>query len=61
MQVLDRNPEFNQMLSNPEVLRESMRLAANPVSLLSMVLQTLLCYLWFLLQPLAQVLAQDRM
>ena len=29
--VMDRNPEFRQMLSNPEVLRESMRLAANPV------------------------------
>ena len=28
---MDRNPEFRQMLSNPEVLRESMRLAANPV------------------------------
>ena len=35
MQVLERNPEFNQMLNNPEVLRESMRLAANPVSLRS--------------------------
>ena len=33
LQVLERNPEFNQMLNNPEVLRESMRLAANPVSL----------------------------
>ncbi|CAK0751892.1 hypothetical protein CVIRNUC_002103 [Coccomyxa viridis] len=29
-EVMDRNPEFRQMLSNPEVLRESMRLAANP-------------------------------
>lgn len=35
LQVLDRNPEFGQMLNNPDMLRESMRLAANPVSISS--------------------------
>ena len=29
---MERNPDFAQMLNNPQLLRESMQLAANPVS-----------------------------
>ena len=31
-QMMERNPDFAQMLNNPQLLRESMQLAANPVS-----------------------------
>ena len=31
MQLLERNPEFAQVINNPQLLRESMQLAANPV------------------------------
>ena len=31
-QIMEANPEFGQMLNDPEMLRQSMRLAANPVS-----------------------------
>lgn len=28
---MERNPEFAQIMNNPQLLRESMQLAANPV------------------------------
>jgi len=34
-QVMAANPDFAQMLNNPEMLRESLRLATNPVRMLS--------------------------
>ena len=34
-QVMAANPDFAQMLNNPEMLRESLRLATNPVCMLS--------------------------
>jgi hypothetical protein len=30
-QLTERNPEFAQLLNNPEILRESMRVMSNPV------------------------------
>jgi hypothetical protein len=36
---MNSNPEFAQLLNNPEMLRESLRMAANPVR----VKHTLLC------------------
>ena len=30
-QVMNSNPEFAQLLNNPEMLRDSLRMAANPV------------------------------
>ena len=29
-QLMDRNPELNHMLNNPEVLRQTMEIARNP-------------------------------
>jgi hypothetical protein len=31
-QLTERNPEFAQLLNNPELMRESMRIMSNPVS-----------------------------
>ena len=35
---MDRNPEFAQVLNNPQQLQEAMQAAANPVSYLPTVL-----------------------
>ena len=32
MQLMDRNPEFAQVLNNPQQLQEAMQAASNPVS-----------------------------
>ena len=32
LQLMDRNPEFAQVLNNPQQLQEAMQAAANPVS-----------------------------
>ena len=31
LQIMERNPEFAQILNDPQLLRESMQLATNPV------------------------------
>ncbi len=35
--AFQRNPELNQMLSNPEVLRQSMEIASNPAMMQEMM------------------------
>lgn len=37
LQLMDRNPEFAQVLNNPQQLQEAMQAASNPVSSISAV------------------------
>ena len=52
---MDRNPEFAQVLNNPQQLQEAMQAAANPVSYLPKALYptyVIMCYaLHFALWP----------
>ena len=42
-QMMERNPDFAQVLNNPQLLRESMQLASNPVRALRALAGNLPC------------------